>query len=95
MKTWIETRLVEPPEHTVSGRFGSCVMFVAYSRLTDQWLWLQPGGIVEKIAEPQALFLDDDYIVNNLLKTPRARREKATRIHRQKRGEQLLFTLFK
>lgn len=92
MMRWIETRLVKPPEHTVTGRFGAAVMFVGYSRLIDQW-WLVANGSVEKIDEPPELFLDDAYIAHNLLATPRPRREKSTRIHRGKRVDQLVLEL--
>jgi hypothetical protein len=68
-------------------------MFVAYYRMLDEWRWIQPGGIEEKIAEPEKLFLDEKYVKNNLLKTPRGRREKPSRIHRGKRAEQLSFEL--
>lgn len=93
MKRWIETRLVKPPLFTVSGRFGASVMFVGYERWLDQWVWLQPNGIVEKIAEPEMLFLEEDYIANNLLATPRGRRERPARIHRGKRADQLQMDL--
>ena len=93
MKVWVETRLVKPPAHTVTGRFGCSVMFVGYCKWANEWRWLQPGGIEEKIAEPEALFLEEDYIANNLLPTPRGRREKPARIHRGKRGEQLVLGL--
>ena len=92
MKRWIETRLVEPPTHTVSGRTGGSVMFVGYSRLTDQW-WLVANGSAEKIAEPPELFLDDDWISNNLLTTPRARAETTPRLRRGKQAQQLVLEL--
>jgi hypothetical protein len=90
---WIETRLVKPPTFTVTGRFGASVMFVGYERWTKSWVWLQPGGVTERISEPPHLFLEEDYIANNLLPAPRARTEKPSRIHRAKRGEQLSFDL--
>lgn len=93
MKVWIETRLVKPPEFSCLGRFGCSMMQVAYWRMLDEWRWLQPYGIEERIAEPEALFLDEDYVANNLLETPRGRREKPTRIRRKKSGEQLSFDL--
>jgi hypothetical protein len=89
MKIWVETRLVEPPEHTISGRFGGSVMFVGYFKALNEWRWLQPGGIEEKIAEPEAIFLDEDYVKKHMLKTPRPAREKPQHIHR-KRSSQLL-----
>ena len=93
MKRWIETRLVKQPEHTVTGRFGAAVMFVGYQRILDQWYWLQPDGIAEKIAEPPELFLDDDYIAHNMLAIPRARPETRVRIHRGKGAQQLTLEL--
>ena len=93
MKVWVETRLIKPPEGTVTARFGSSVMFVAYFRALDQWRWIQPYSVEERIAEPEALFLDEDYVRNNMLTTARARRDKPTRIRRGKRSEQLLFEL--
>lgn len=77
----------------MTGRFGASVMFVGYSRLTDQWYWLQPRSIAEKIAEPPELLLDDDYIANNMLTTPRARVEKKPRLRGGKRSEQLTLEL--
>jgi hypothetical protein len=93
MKVWVEARTIEPPEFTVSGRFGSSVMFVAYWRVLDQWVWLQPGGIEEKIAEPQMIFVEQDYANKHALKTPRGRREKPTHIRRGKCNEQLSLDL--
>jgi hypothetical protein len=93
MKIWVETRLVEPPDHTVTGSFGSSVMFVAYFKWLNEWRWLQPNNIEEKIAEPEKLFLDENYVRSHTLKTPRGRREKPTHIRRKKHGEQLLFEL--
>lgn len=94
MKVWVETRLVEPPHSvTISARFGNSYMFVAYSKWLRQWYWLQPGGIEEKIAEPEAIFLDEDYVNKHTLKTPRGKREKPTHIRRGKRSEQLSFDL--
>ena len=73
------------------GRFGSSVMDVAYSRALAQWFWIQPNSIEEKIAEPHEIFVEKASVV--MLKTPRGRRAKPARIHRGKRGEQLLFQL--
>lgn len=93
MKVWVETRLIEPPHNvTMSGRFGNSIMFVAYSKLLRQWYWLQPGGIEEKIAEPQEIFLDEDYVNKHTLATPRGKRERPTLI-RRKRSDQLSFDL--
>jgi hypothetical protein len=63
MKRWIDTWRVEPPDHTVMGRYGASgasVMDVAYSHVTNSWyhVW---GGHQKEIAEPQMLFLDEDY----------------------------------
>ena len=93
VKVWIETRRVRQPTGTVTGAFGCSVMFVAYFKWLDEWRWLQPGGIEERIPEPEKLFLDADYVENNLLAVPRGRREKPGRIRRQKGAEQLHFSL--
>ena len=82
-----------PPTFTVTGRFGASIMFVGYCKWRKQWFWLYGGGTQEEIAEPEALFLDDDYIANNLLKTPRPKRADTSRIRRRKGGEQLALDL--
>lgn len=89
LKRWVETRLIEPPDHSVMGRFGCSVMQVAYLRMIDQWVWLQPYGVEEKIPEPEKIFVGEDYIREHTLATPRGRREKPTRIRRGKQPEQL------
>jgi hypothetical protein len=93
MKVWVETRLVEPPTGTVTGRFGASIMFVAYFKWLNEWRWLQPNNIEERIAEPEKHFLDEEYVRSHTLKTPRGAREKPTHIHRRKRGEQLTLQL--
>lgn len=93
MKQWVETIRVEIPNNTTMlGRFGVSIMDVAYSKWLDQWYWVQPGGILEKIAEPEALFLDEKLIHKIKLKSPRARREKPNLI-RRKRADQLALDL--
>lgn len=67
-------------------------MFVGYCKWRKEWFWLY-SGTEEKIPEPDQLFLDDDYIANNLLTTPRGKRVNASRIRRVKGGEQLAFDL--
>jgi hypothetical protein len=90
---WVETRTIDPPEGiTISGRFGGSIMFVAYSRVLDRWLWIQPGGVEEKIAEPEMIFVDEDYIKKHTLAKPRSRTEKPSHIHR-KRSSQLQLDL--
>ena len=88
MKLWMDTWRVEPPDHTVMGRYGASMMDVAYSHLTNKWyhVW---GGHEEEIAEPQMLFLDADYARQHPRKTPAPRAEKSVRI-RKKREEQLI-----
>ena len=88
MRVWIETwRVVPPPNVTMSGCFGGSYMFVAYSPWLDQWYWIQPGGIEEKIPEPEKIFVDEAWARDH----PRVgfRREKASLIRKPK-GEQLL-----
>ena len=92
MNIWVETRTLEPPDFTVSGKFGASVMFVGYERLTRQWYWLQPGGIIERIAEPPMIFVDQDYVNKHTLPEPRPARENRQLI-RRKRSAQLLFNL--
>jgi len=89
---WVETRLIEPPEHTVSGRFGGSVMFVGYFKWLNEWRWLQPGGIEERIAEPEMIFVDEEWVRDHTLKQPRAMRESKN-IHRSKSAEQFLLGL--
>jgi hypothetical protein len=92
MKIWIETRLIEPPEFTVTGKFGASLMFVGYFKLTQQWFWLQPNGVVERIAEPPLLWVEQAYVNKHTLATPRARRDAPHHIH-EKRSEQLLLAV--
>jgi hypothetical protein len=74
----------------VSGRFGGSVMFVSYSRFLRQWYWITPGS-EEKIAQPQMLFLDPDWVVLHPSKTFVAR-EKPLRI-KQPKTDQLLLNI--
>jgi hypothetical protein len=87
MKRWILASRIEPPDHTVSGRFGSSVMFCAYSRFLDQWHWIYPSGM-EKISEPHMLFLDEAWAREHPRKDPVRRSENPLAIHRK--SEQLL-----
>jgi hypothetical protein len=94
VKIWVETRTIEQPEFTVSGKFGGSIMFVGYSRALDQWFWLQPYGIEEKIAEPPEIYVDEDWARVHKLAKPRPRREgKAHHIHRGKLPDQLSLDL--
>jgi hypothetical protein len=93
MSQWIETRLVDYPTHVVSGRFGASVMFVAFDRLLKQWVWVQPGGVEEKIAEPTHIFVDEQWAREHLLETPRPKLHTSTRIHRGKSDQQLALEL--
>jgi hypothetical protein len=92
MKIWVETCTVERPEFTVSGRFGASIMFVSYSRLTDQWYWLQPNSVIEKIAEPPLIYVEQDYVDKHTLAMPRAELE-STNIHLGKSAKQLSLSL--
>ena len=42
-------------------RFGATILDATYFPVLDQWLWLQPGGIEEKISEPPMWFCDDEW----------------------------------
>jgi hypothetical protein len=92
MKRWVPTHTLEQPDCTVSGRFGASVMFVGYCRVLRQWYWLQPNGIIEKIPEPEAIFVDDAYVNKHTLTTPRGKRERAQLI-RGKHNAQLLLDM--
>ena len=88
MKRWVFTFRIEPSEleGTVSGRFGQSVMFVAYSKYSG-WL-LVSGSSLEKIAEPEMLFLDPEWARQHPRKSPAPRRENPIKIRKQK-AEQL------
>jgi hypothetical protein len=88
MKHWTFTARVEPPTGVVSGRFGGSVMFVAYSKPLHQWYWIYPGG-EEKIAQPQMLFLDEEWARAHPAKNFSPKVEKPLAI-RQRKAEQLL-----
>jgi hypothetical protein len=81
---------VEPPvNQTISVRFGSTVMFGAYSKFLDQWYMVCPGGTLEKIAEPPLWYCSNDWArghQRDLAKHPR--RENPLRI-RAAKAEQL------
>lgn len=62
MKHWVFAFRVDPPiGFVVSARTGGSVFFAAYSRPLDQWFMVYPGG-EERIAEPQMLFLEEEYV---------------------------------
>jgi hypothetical protein len=88
-KRWHMTAFVEPPEHTVTGRFGASVMSVWHSRFLNQWYWIC-GSSMEKIAEPQMLFLDPAKVKRRQKITHRT--ENPLRIKRSK-TEQLLLNV--
>jgi len=92
VKQWLETRTLEYPAGTVSGRFGASVMFVAYSRWQRQWFWVYPGG-EERIAEPPHIFVDEEWAREHTLPAPRATLEKAVNIRRKKGAAQMLLGL--
>lgn len=88
-KVWIETWRVDPPHDvTISGRFGASIMFLYHSRLLDEWFWLQPNSIIEKIGEPQALWLDEEWIRDHPSNKPRP--ESSGKIHRQREQQLIL-----
>jgi hypothetical protein len=65
-------------------------MFVAYSRLLRQWYWITPGS-EEKIAQPQMLFLDPEWVALHPSKTFVAREKPL--VIRKPKTEQLMFEL--
>jgi hypothetical protein len=93
VKVWIETRTIEPPADVVSGRFGASVMFVAFDRWRQEWFWLQPHGIAERIAEPTHIFVDEEWAREHLLKTPRPKLDKTSKLRRKKGAQQLALDL--
>jgi hypothetical protein len=88
-KQWIDSHLVEPSEleGVLSGRFGSNIMFVSYSKYIG-WLWIVPGGSNEEIPEPQQLFLEESWARSHPRKSAVVHRENPLRIRKQK-AEQL------
>jgi len=87
-KIWVETHLIDPPPNeTVSARFGNSYMFAGYEPLLNQWYWLQPKGVVEKIPEPEAIFVTEAWAREH--PATRKRRENGHYI-RRRREEQLL-----
>jgi hypothetical protein len=68
-------------------------MFVAYERWAAQWFWVYPGG-AERIAEPEHIFVDDEWARAHTLEKPRTQIEKkAVNIRRGKRAAQLVLEL--
>lgn len=88
MKRWVLTWRVAPPiNQTISVRFGSSVMFAAYSKWRG-WLMVN-GNYEEEIAEPPLWLCSDEWARDHqrdLAKHPR--RENPLRIRRAK-AEQL------
>lgn len=76
MKEWIPTSQIEPAdlEGTVSGRSGSNIMFVWFSKLTGWW-WVYPRGMKE-IGEPPLLLLDPQWARLHPRKSPIIHTEK-------------------
>lgn len=87
---WVITSTIDPTKlkGVVTGRFGASVMFVWYSKFLRQWYWVYGGGHEEKIAEPQMLFLDEDWARENRTLTQSPKRPNPTQI-RKKNAEQL------
>lgn len=91
---WVETHTVDYPTATVSGRFGGSVMFVAFDKWRKQWMWVQPGGVEERIAEPTHLLVDEAWAAAHKLAAPRARVEnKRGHIRRKKQPTQMVLGL--
>jgi hypothetical protein len=89
MKRWILAFRVEPPLCTVMVRFGSTVFDGWYSRFQREWFGVLPGGTMERIAEPEMLFVTEDYAREHPAKILRAK-EKSFRVRQSKRPVQLL-----
>jgi hypothetical protein len=85
---WIFTSRIEPRdlEGIVSGKYGSTVMFVAFSPVTG-WHWIYPGGS-ERVSEPPMLFLDEQWARAHPRRSTVIHRENPRRI-RKKKAEQL------
>jgi hypothetical protein len=83
-KRWTFTFRIEPGEleGTVSGRFGQNLIFCAFSTLTGWW-WVYPGGM-QRIEEPQMLYLDPAWAREHPRKSPAPRRENPIRMRKQK-----------
>ncbi len=59
--SWVFTFRVDPPTGVVSARNGASVFFAAFSRALRQWYMVPPGQPEEKIAEPQMIFVSQEY----------------------------------
>lgn len=90
-KSWVLTGTIDPSkiEGTVSGRFGAAVMFCGYSRYRRQW-FLIANGREEAIAEPQMLYVEQDWAEQNRNLNP-IKVEKSLDIRRKKAQQLLLF----
>lgn len=90
MKRWVITATVDSTKlpGVVSGRFGASVMFVSYSKIFGCWEWVYPGGI-ERIAEPQMLFIDEQWASQN--RKLGVKRENSHRIRKSKVEQLKLF----
>jgi len=84
MMRWVFASRIEPAdiEGTISARCGCNVFFAAFSKVTG-WLWIYPGG-EEKIAEPQMLFVDEEWAREHPRRSPVISRENPLRIRKQK-----------
>lgn len=88
MKHWVFTARVAPPENRViSVRFGSSVMFAAYSPLLRQWFHVFAGG-EEAIAEPPLWFCEEEWAAEHQRTDFVARPQ--VRSCRKKKAEQLM-----
>lgn len=88
MNRWIFTARVEPPTHTLTGRFGAAVLDCFYSQILDQWHQVLPGGSMEKIEEPHMLWLDPQWASSHPRQGKSVHRENPLRI--RKTDKQLL-----
>ena len=89
VREWIPASHIEPSEleGVVSGKFGSTVMFAAYTTLTG-WQEVYPNGVA-LIYEPPLLLLDPNWARLHPRKSPVIRVEKPG-IKRRKTDQLLL-----
>lgn len=91
MKRWVFAFRVEPPPHTVLVRFGA-VVFDAFFSKWFGWQAVYPGGKTERIAEPDMMFVSEEWAKEHERKTFCPVRS-TNKIRLSKKSEQLSFAL--